>query len=115
MHEASITKSILDTVLGIITEKNVKETVIAVHVTVGVCQGMVPESMQMFFDMEKPGTPLENAELVVTGPIDFQPLHFGVGVSPDDYPIDGSGADTGPGARRAVVALAGGHRQLHVV
>ena len=43
-----------------------KETVIAVHVTVGVCQGMVPESMQMFFDMEKPGTPLENAELVVT-------------------------------------------------
>ena len=66
MHEASITKSILDTVLGIITEKNVKETVIAVHVTVGVCQGMVPESMQMFFDMQKPDTPFEHADLIVT-------------------------------------------------
>lgn len=65
MHEASITQSIIDTVLNTITEEKVTGEVKAVNVTAGVCQGLIPESMQMFFDMEKPGTPLENAELII--------------------------------------------------
>ena len=65
MHEASITQSIITTVLDTITKEKVTGTVKNVNITVGVCQGLIPESMQMFFDMEKPGTPLENAELIV--------------------------------------------------
>lgn len=65
MHEASITKSIIDTVLDTVAEKKVTGTVKAVYITAGVCQGLIPESMQMYFDMEKSDTPLENAELVV--------------------------------------------------
>ena len=66
MHEASITQSIIDTVLDSIAEQCGPCSVTAVHVTVGVCQGIVPESMRMFFDMQKPDTPLESAELVIT-------------------------------------------------
>ncbi len=66
MHEASITESIIDTVLAAIVQENVTGEVININVTVGVCQGLVPDSMQMFFDMEKPGTPLENTKLVIT-------------------------------------------------
>ena len=65
MHEAAITQSIITTVLNTVAQEKVTGMVKSVNVTVGVCQGLVPESMQMFFDMEKPGTPLENAELVV--------------------------------------------------
>jgi hydrogenase nickel incorporation protein HypA/HybF len=66
MHEASMTSSIIGSVLETLREQDIDGTVTSVQVTVGVCQGMVPDSMQMFFDMEKPGTVLEHAELVVT-------------------------------------------------
>ena len=66
MHEAAITQSIITTVLDTVAQEKVSGMVKSVNVTVGVCQGLVPESMQMIFDMEKSGTPLENAELVVT-------------------------------------------------
>jgi hydrogenase nickel incorporation protein HypA/HybF len=66
MHEASITSSIIDSVLETLREDGITGTVTAVHVTVGVCQGLVPESMQLYFDMEKPGTPLEHSTLAVT-------------------------------------------------
>ncbi len=65
MHEASITQSIIDSVLATLEGEDVSGTVTAVNVTAGVCQGLIPESMQMFFDMQKPGTPLEHAELIV--------------------------------------------------
>ncbi len=65
MHEASITDSIMKSVLDTLDTENVSGNVTAVHLTTGVCQGLIPESMQMFFDMAKPGTRLENAELVV--------------------------------------------------
>ena len=66
MHEASITESIIETVLDTIAEKCGPCRVTKVHVTVGVCQGIVPESMQMFFDMQKPDTPLDTTELIIT-------------------------------------------------
>ena len=65
MHEASITQSIVDTVLNTIALEKVTGCVTAINLTVGVCQGLIPESMQMFFDMAKPGTPLEHAKLIV--------------------------------------------------
>jgi len=65
MHEGSITQSIIDSVLNTIAAEKVTGEVKAVNVTVGVCQGLIPESMQMFFDMGKPDTPLENAELII--------------------------------------------------
>jgi len=65
MHEAAITQSIITSVLDTVAKEKVTGIVTSVNITVGVCQGLVPESMQMFFDIEKPGTPLENAELVV--------------------------------------------------
>ena len=65
MHEGSITSSIIETVLDTLDSEGFDGPVESVHITVGVCQGLVPESMQMFFDMEKPGTRLENAELKV--------------------------------------------------
>ncbi|MEW5816185.1 MAG: hydrogenase maturation nickel metallochaperone HypA [Spirochaetota bacterium] len=65
MHEAVITRSIMDTVLETVRKERITGTVVSVRVTAGVCQGLVPESMQMYFDMEKPGTPLKNAELIV--------------------------------------------------
>jgi len=66
MHEASVTSSIVSTAIDAIRTEGLDGTVTAVHITVGVCQGLVPESMKMYFDIEKPGTPLESAELVVT-------------------------------------------------
>jgi len=66
MHEASITESIITTVLKTVAAEGLDGPVTAVHITVGVTQGLVPESMQFFFDMEKPGTPLEQADLIVT-------------------------------------------------
>lgn len=65
MHEASITKSIIDTVLDSEAVKELNGRIIKVNVLAGVCQGLVPESMQMYFDMEKKDTPLEFAVLEV--------------------------------------------------
>ena len=65
MHEAYITKSIIDTVLNTVAEEKVTGVVKAVYITAGVCQGLIPESMQMYFDIEKSDTPLKNAELIV--------------------------------------------------
>ena len=66
MHEASITDSIISSVLNTLDKEGVQGSVTAVHLTTGVCQGLIPESMQMFFDMVKPGTRLEKADLVIT-------------------------------------------------
>lgn len=66
MHEGAITQSVIETVLETLRAEQVTGRVTEVHVTVGVAQGIVPESMKMFFDMEKAGTPLEQSELVVT-------------------------------------------------
>ena len=65
MHEGSITKSIMDTVLSTAAEEHITGTITEVQVTVGVCQGLIPESMTMYFDIEKTGTLLEQAELAV--------------------------------------------------
>ena len=65
MHEASITKNIIDTVIDSETIKEIKGRITKVTVIAGVCQGLVPESMQMYFDMEKKDTPLEFAVLEV--------------------------------------------------
>ncbi len=65
MHEASITQSIIDSVLDTIAEHKVTGEVKVVNVTVGSCQGLIPDSMQMFFDIEKPNTPLKNADLFI--------------------------------------------------
>jgi len=65
MHEGAITKSVIDTVLRALETGGVTGDVIEVHVTIGVAQGIVPESMKMFFDMEKAGTVLERAELLI--------------------------------------------------
>lgn len=66
MHEGAITRGIVQTVLETIAEQNITTTVRKVHLTVGVCQGFVPESMQFFFEMEKEGTALKNADLEIT-------------------------------------------------
>ncbi len=66
MHEAAITHSIIKSVLQTVADENVDGYVTHVYVTVGVTQGIVPDSMQMYFDLEKPATILENAELVIT-------------------------------------------------
>lgn len=66
MHEGPTTQSIIDTAIVSLAESKVTGRVVSVHVTVGVTQGMVPDAMQMFFEMQTPGTPLEGAELVVT-------------------------------------------------
>ncbi len=65
MHEAAITKSIIKTVLNTVSEKKITGDIKAVYITAGVCQGLIPESMQMYFDMEKSDSLLKNAELVV--------------------------------------------------
>ena len=66
MHEASITSSIIDAVIDSIKTEGLDGTVTMVHITVGVCQGLVPESLKMYFEIGKPGTLLEHAELKVT-------------------------------------------------
>jgi len=65
MHEAAITHGIIDTVLRAIDEQGITAPVTAVNITVGVGQGIVPESMKMFFDMDKADTPLADAELEI--------------------------------------------------
>lgn len=65
MHEASITDSVMATVLDTIAHEGIEQPVTAVHLKVGVCQGIVPDSMEFFFDMAKVGTLLEGARLVV--------------------------------------------------
>lgn len=66
MHEGSITASIIETVLDTLAAEKIDGRVSKVHITVGVCQGLVPESMQMFYDMEKPDTVLADSELEVS-------------------------------------------------
>jgi len=66
MHEASITESIMSSAIAELEKNGITGGVKAVHVTTGVCQGLIPDSMQMYYDMEKPGTPLECSELVIT-------------------------------------------------
>jgi len=66
MHEAAITQGIIDTALAAIREHAVTQTVRKVCVTVGVSQGLIPESMRMYFDLVKPGTALADAELEIT-------------------------------------------------
>jgi len=70
MHEGAVTRNIMDLVLRTLEQKGIDAPVTAVNVLVGVSQGLVPDSMRMFFDMEKPGTPLAGAELNVQ----LQPL-----------------------------------------
>jgi hydrogenase nickel incorporation protein HypA/HybF len=65
MHEASLAQSVVTTVLKLIEDGQVCGEVKEVHMTIGVCQGVVPESLTMFFDMAKEGTSLEHAELHV--------------------------------------------------
>jgi len=66
MHEAAITKAIMDSVLKIVDEQGITAPIQAVHVLAGVCQGLIPDSMQMFFNLTKSETPLADAELIVT-------------------------------------------------
>lgn len=66
MHEASITESIMNAALEEVRKGGISGTVKTVRVTAGVCQGLIPESMVMYYDMEKPGTSLAESELVVT-------------------------------------------------
>jgi hydrogenase nickel incorporation protein HypA/HybF len=66
MHEASVTESIISSVGETLADQGITDGVTAVYVTVGVCQGIVGESMQFYFDLMKVGTPLEDAELIVT-------------------------------------------------
>ncbi|MDP8256249.1 MAG: hydrogenase maturation nickel metallochaperone HypA [Candidatus Alcyoniella australis] len=70
MHEPGITRGIMDTVLETLERERIESVVRKVNVTIGVCQGLVPDAMQMFFEMERPGTPLAEAELV----IELQPM-----------------------------------------
>ena len=65
MHEAAITQSIVDSVIDTLSEQHVTGNVTEIVVTVGVSQGLIPESMQMYFDMAVPDTPLEEARLNV--------------------------------------------------
>ena len=65
MHEAAVTESIIASVAETLKDEGITDGVIAVNVTVGVCQGIVGDSMQFYFDLMKPGTPLEGAELIV--------------------------------------------------
>lgn len=65
MHEGAITRSILDAALAALAENEVRGTAREVRVIVGVCQGLVPDAMKMFFDAFKAETPLAEAELVV--------------------------------------------------
>ncbi len=65
MHEASMTESIIATVTGALREKGIDLPVTTVRITIGVCEGIVPESMEFYFDLMKPGTPLESASLLI--------------------------------------------------
>jgi hydrogenase nickel incorporation protein HypA/HybF len=65
MHEGPTTQSIIDIAIAALEEQGVTGRVVSVHVTVGVTQGMVPDAMQMFFEMQTPGTPLEGATLEI--------------------------------------------------
>jgi len=70
MHEGAITQAIIDSALETLAAHDLSGRVVQVKVTVGVAQGLVPDAMQMFFDLQKVETPLAEAELVVT----IQPL-----------------------------------------
>lgn len=70
MHEGAITQAIIDSALESLAAHQVSGRAVQVKVTVGVAQGLVPDAMRMFFDLQKTDTPLAAAELVVT----MQPL-----------------------------------------
>jgi len=65
MHESSITQSIIDSVVDVLEREGIDAPVASVRVLVGVSQGLVPESMRMYYDMQSPGTILERSELIV--------------------------------------------------
>jgi hydrogenase nickel incorporation protein HypA/HybF len=66
MHEGAIVQAIIDSTLAAVRERQIAGRVNAVRVTVGVCQGLVPDAMQLFFDALKIGTPLADAVIEVT-------------------------------------------------
>jgi hydrogenase nickel incorporation protein HypA/HybF len=70
MHEGSIAESIIDSVTETVEEQSPGASVREVHLLIGVAQGVVPESLQFFFDEMKADTPLAQAALhIETQPI----------------------------------------------
>ena len=60
MHEMSITQAMLDLAL----EHAKGDRITDIHLRVGNLSGIVPESVEFYFDYLSKGTPAEGAELV---------------------------------------------------
>jgi hydrogenase nickel incorporation protein HypA/HybF len=65
MHEGAIVQAIVDAALAALRENGATGRVHEVRVTVGVCQGLVPDAMEMFFEMQTADTRLAGAHLRV--------------------------------------------------
>ncbi|NOZ86724.1 MAG: hydrogenase maturation nickel metallochaperone HypA [Deltaproteobacteria bacterium] len=66
MHELSLARSIVDTVVSRLSGMDSHITVKKIALRVGPLDAVVPDSLQYCFDMCADDTPLEGAELKVT-------------------------------------------------
>ena len=64
MHEYSLTKRIVKIINNAALDNNAKK-VSLVRLIVGESSGIIPDSVQMYFDMIAQGTPAEGAKLLV--------------------------------------------------
>jgi hydrogenase nickel incorporation protein HypA/HybF len=69
MHEMSMAQYVLDIAVGEM-EKNAATTVRKIKLSIGELSGVVGEALEFAFDVLKPGTPAEFAEIDV----EFVPL-----------------------------------------
>jgi hydrogenase nickel incorporation protein HypA/HybF len=65
MHEGAIVQAIVDASLAALRTNGATGKVKEVRVLVGVCQGLVPDAMEMFFEMQSADTQLAGAKLAV--------------------------------------------------
>jgi len=64
MHELSITQAIIDTAIQYAQQAHAK-TIHVLFVRVGALSGIVPDSLQFYFELARQGTPAEGARLEV--------------------------------------------------
>jgi hydrogenase nickel incorporation protein HypA/HybF len=64
MHEASIAISLIETVSDLCRQEGY-ETIESVRLKIGKAAGILPDALLFAFDMAKPGTAADKAELII--------------------------------------------------
>jgi hydrogenase nickel incorporation protein HypA/HybF len=68
MHELSIVEALIEQVTEMLAQRNEKGRVLRLELTIGRLSGVSCPSLRFAFNLVAPGTPVENAEIVIHEP-----------------------------------------------